>query len=113
MAAYPTGHVANCQTGAGEGFCSYARSHQISNRCILVVHVVASCRPVLQDVLAAIRQRLEKAVATMHIPQWPQSATAVSPQATNFQARLFGRALRLLHNCTLFDGVLPRRSVQS
>lgn len=63
----------------------------------------------MQDVLASIRQRLEQAVAAMHIPQWPQSATAVSPQATNFQARLFDRALRLLHNCTLFDGILPRR----
>ena len=63
----------------------------------------------MQDVLALIRQRLEKEVASMHIPQWPHSATAVSPQATVFQARLFGRALRLLRNCTLFDGVLPRR----
>ena len=63
----------------------------------------------LQDLLASIRQQLERAVASTRLPPWPPTATAASCRATIFLARRFGKALRLLHNILTFDGVLPRR----
>ncbi|DBA84127.1 TPA: hypothetical protein ACH3X1_006603 [Trebouxia sp. C0004] len=68
--------------------------------------------PKLQDLLASIRQRLERAVASTRLPPWPPTATAASRRATIFLARRFGKALRLLHNILTFDGVLPRSVLQ-
>lgn len=68
--------------------------------------------PKLQDLLASIRRRLERAVAGTRLPPWPPTATAASRRATIFLARRFGKALRLLHNILTFDGVLPRSVLQ-
>eukprot|EP00884_Botryococcus_braunii_P016142 jgi/Botrbrau1/3210/Bobra.37_2s0040.1 len=64
----------------------------------------------LQELLGDVQARLKEAVAKVHVPQWPVEATSASPRAHATQARLFGKAVRLVRNVAGFEGTLaPRR----
>lgn len=61
----------------------------------------------LQELIAAVRKRLENAVEEATIPSWPPAALTASGRAEAFAARQFGRGLRLVRSACSFDEALP------
>lgn len=63
--------------------------------------------------MGEVRSRLEAAIQLVNLPPWPAAAVAASPQAANYLAHRFGKALRLTANVAAFDNLLPRAVLTS
>ncbi|KAH7280692.1 hypothetical protein KP509_36G009600 [Ceratopteris richardii] len=85
-------------------------SSKSTNNAVAAVKIVLNYIPpssdALQDLLAAVRSHLFKAIEDLEVPSWSHQVMKIVPQAAPIAAYKFGTAVRLLKNIVCWKDVL-------